>query len=326
MTVVYACDERYASLMAISAVSVLQNNTNVRIVLLGYGLTVRALDLVRNRVERYSGAFSHFDVGKELQILEKEGYTGYTSYATYARIFIPQFLTENGRVLYLDCDTLVNGPLDNLFETDMAGKPFALSGDCIPRSYKKFIGHPECLPYYNAGVMLIDLDVWRKRRCTERVLEELRHPRGPNPLGDQDVIVRCFPEETAPLLPKWNALSQYSLVSYRGLKRIVGEGGLLPFSAEDYEEARKRPAISHFSGHTLGRPWFTSSRHPMRAAYRKTAQNAGLAAEAEQERPMPMAYAIQYGLYRLLPQSWFDIVCCWLYRIHVFWEYGVRRR
>ena len=272
-------------------------------------------------MESHSGSFVYFDVDENLCVLKEQGYAEYTSYAAYARIFIPQFLSESGRVLYLDCDTLVHGPLDDLFKVDLHGKPFALAGDCIPRAYKKFIRHPLNLPYYNSGVMLIDLDKWRECLCTKRVLAELQHPHGPNPLGDQDVIVRCFPGETAPLLPKWNALSQYCLVSYNGLKRIVGKGGILPFSAEDYEDARSKPVISHFSGHTLGRPWYTSSRHPMRSTYREAARDANMATDAEQVRPMPTVYAIQYWLHRFLPQPLFDLVCFWMYRTHVLLTY-----
>lgn len=323
MTIAYASDWNYAALTAISAVSLLGHNPGARIVLLGYNLEKDAQDLVRSRVEKAGGAFEYNDISGEIDNLKAKGYCGYTSYAAYARLFIPRIIRNDGRVLYLDCDTLVSGPLEDLFGIDLCGKPFALAGDCIIAEYKKYIKHPEPLPYFNSGVMLIDLGRWRENRCTERVLEELANPRGPNPLGDQDVIVRCFPEETAHMPPKWNFLSQYFMLSYEGLCRIVGGANLLPFSREEYRDACKGAAIFHFSGHTLGRPWFTSSRHPMREAYRRAAAAANLAEAAEQVRPMPAAYKIQYWLYRLLPQRLFDVVCRWMYRAHVRLTYGV---
>ena len=323
MTIAYASDKNYAALTAISAVSALRHNQGARIVLLGYNLEQEAQELVRSRVEKAGGAFEYHDISGEIESLKAKGYCGYTSYAAYARLFIPEVLGGEGRVLYLDCDTLVCGPLGDLFGIDLCGKPFALSGDCINAAYKKYIGHREELPYFNSGVMLIDLEKWRANRCTERVLEELANPRGPNPLGDQDVIVRCFPEETAHVPPKWNFLSQYFMLSYKGLCRIVGGDALLPFSREEYQDARKGAAIFHFSGHTLGRPWFTSSRHPMREAYRRAAADADLAEAAEQARPMPIEYKLQYWLFRLLPQCLFDVVCRWMYRAHVRLTYGV---
>ena len=323
MTIAYASDKNYAALTAISAVSALRHNPGARIVLLGYNLEADAQELVRSRVEKSGGEFVYKDVSPAIGKLVEQGVCPYTSYAAYARIFIPDVLEEEGRILYLDCDTLVDGPLHELFALDLQGKPIALGYDCILSPFKRYIRQPPELPYYNTGVMLIDLAAWRAHRCTERVLAELAHPSGPNPLGDQDIIVRVFPQETQPIDPKWNFLSQFFLLSHKGLRRIVGEGENLLFSPEAYIEARQHPVIYHFSGHTLGRPWFTSSRHPMRKLYQSLAQSADLASAAEQVRPMPMAYRVQYLLYRLLPQGLFDRACRWLYRIHVRLTYKV---
>lgn len=323
MTIAYASDKNYAALTAISAVSALRHNPGARIVLLGYNLEADAQELVRSRVEKAGGEFVYKDVSPAIEKLVEQGVCPYTSYAAYARIFIPEVLEEGGRILYLDCDTLVDGPLDELFTLDLQGKPFALGYDCIISHFKRYIHQPLELPYFNTGVMLIDLAAWRSHRCTERILAELEHPSGPNPLGDQDIIVRVFPQETRPIDPKWNFLSQFFLLSYKGLRRIVGEGENLLFSPEAYREARQRPVVYHFSGHTLGRPWFTSSRHPMRKLYKSIAQSADLASAAEQVRPMPFSYRVQYLLYRLLPQGLFDRVCRWLYRLHVRLTYKV---
>ena len=323
MTIVYACDKNYAALTAISAVSVLRHNRGARIVLLGYNLETDAQKLVCSRVEKAGGEFLYRDVSPSIEKLVRQGVCPYTSYAAYARVFIPAVLEDVDRVLYLDCDTLVDGSLDELFATDLQGKPFALGYDCVFHHYKRYIHQPSKLPYYNSGVMLIDLKAWRSYRCTERILTELEQPRGPNPLGDQDIIVRVFPQETRPIDPKWNFLSQFFMLSYKGLRRIVGEDEGLLFSADAYGEARQHPMIYHFSGQTLGRPWFTSSRHPMRKLYQSVARSADLAGAAELVRPMPFAYRVQCLLFRILPQGLFDRACYLLYRLHIRLTYKV---
>lgn len=323
MTIAYACDKNYAALTAISAVSALSHNRGARIVLLGYNLEEDARELVCSRVVKAGGEFLYRDVSPSVEKLVRQGVCPYTSYAAYARIFIPDVLEDVDRVLYLDCDTLVDGSLDELFATDLQGKPFALGYDCVLHHYKRYIHLPSELPYYNSGVMLIDLNEWRSCRCTERILAELERPSGPNPLGDQDVIVRIFPQETRPIDPKWNFLSQFLMLSYNGVRRIVGENEDLLFSREAYGEALQHPMIYHFSGQTLGRPWFTSSRHPMRNLYRSVARAADLANAAEQVRPMPFAYRVQHLFYRLLPQGLFDSVCYFLYRLHIHLTYKV---
>ena len=323
MTIVYACDKNYAALTAISAVSALRHNRGARIVLLGYNLETDAQKLVCSRVEKAGGEFLYRDVSPLIEKLVRQGVCPYTSYAAYARIFIPDVLEDVERVLYLDCDTLVDGSLDELFATDLHDKPFGLGFDCVLHHYKRYVRQPSELPYYNSGVMLMDLKAWRSHRCTERILAELEHPSGPNPLGDQDIIVRVFPQETQPIDPKWNFLSQFFMLSYEGLCRIVGGGESLLFSPEAYREARRHPIIYHFSGQTLGRPWFTSSRHPMRCLYQSIARTADLADAAEQVRSMPFAYRVQYLLFRILPQGLFDLVCYLLYRLHIRLTYKV---
>ena len=323
MTIVYASDRNYAPLTAISAVSALKHNPGAKIVLLGYNLEEDAREIVRSRVEKAGGEFAYHDVSPSIEKLKEKGYNGYTSYAAYARIFIPELLKTNGRVLYLDGDTLVNGDLSDLLKTDMKGKAFAFAVDCVPYAYKKVINVSSGTPYFNSGVMVIDLNLWTERNYTKRFLDELEHPRGPNHLGDQDIFVRTFPGEIALLPPKWNFISHFFLFSYKGLCRVVGGKDLLLFSEESFEEAKRDPRVFHFLGHTLGRPWYTSSRHPMREAYRAAAKEAGLAEFAEQTRPMTPDYILQYYLHKFLPQTMFDVVCNWLYRINIWRNYRV---
>ena len=93
---------------------------------------------------------------------------------------------------------------------------------------------------------------------------------------------------------------------------------LVRFSEDQYSEAQRDPRIFHFLGNTLGRPWYTSSRHPMREAYRKAAMEAGLAETAEQTKPMTADYKLQYWLHRILPQPLFDVACNCLYRLNIW--------
>jgi Lipopolysaccharide biosynthesis proteins, LPS:glycosyltransferases len=323
MTIVYASDKNYAPLTAISAVSALKHNPGSEIVLIGYNLEQDAQDTVRTRVEKAGGKFVYYNVSEEIEKVKATGCNGYTSYAAYARIFIPNLLKREGRVLYLDGDTLVNDSLSELLETDMKGKPIALAVDCVPFAFKKVINVADDVPYFNSGVMVIDLDAWRRRDVTARFIAELNNPNGPNPLGDQDIFVRVFHDDIALIAPKWNFISHFFLFSYKGLCRVVGGEKLLMFSKEDYKEAHRDPRVFHFLGQTLGRPWYTSSRHPMRDAYRKAAAEAGLAEFVKQTRPMSIDYKLQYWLHRLLPQFAFDIICNCLYRVNIWRNYKI---
>lgn len=298
LNIIYACDDNYVGLTAVSAISLLKYNPAAHIHLLGCNLKPEAIDLVKSRVESHGGTFTYLDASPAISKLREIGATSYVSYAVYARIFIPNLVKSDDKVLYLDCDTLVAGPLDELFATDLHSNPLALAPDVVLPVYKKVISLPPDKPYFNTGVMLMDLSRWRNAHCTERLTDELLHPHGRNPLGDQDIIVRALNDEISPLDIRWNFLSQYFL-----------------------QKRKESPVIYHFSGHTLGRPWFTSSRHPLREAYRTAAADANLPEVAEQSRSLPLEYKVQYWLFRLLPQVLFKPICNLMYRAHILLTY-----
>lgn len=321
LTVAYACDDNYAALTAVSAVSLLRHNPGARVILFGCRLSADAVDLVRTRVERAGGRFQSVDVSPLVDSIRQKGLSGYVSYAVYSRIYIADLLPdENGRILYVDCDTLVTDSLKDLFDVDMGGRPVALGYDCVCKAYYRYIRLPEGKPYFNSGVMLIDLPKWRETECTKRITDEMDRPQGPNPLGDQDIIVRALNDLTCPLAPRWNFLSQYFLFSYRGIRRVVGAQWA---SAAEFEQARKRQSICHFSGNTLGRPWQSDSKHPMSAAYREAAIAADVRERVMVFRKMAIEYRLQYWLWKLLPQPLFDWVGYWMLRTHVRLTYGV---
>ena len=301
MKVAYACDDNYAALTAVSAVSLLKHNPGAEIILVGCRLKPESIEVIRSRVEKFNGSFRYVDVSHKIDELQSRGISSYVSYAVYSRIFIGELLPDiSEKVLYLDCDTLIVDSIAEMFDMDLLGNPIALAPDAIHPAYKRVISLPNNKPYYNTGVALIDLDQWRKRRCTERLIEEIKSPHGLNPLGDQDIIVRVLNDEITELDRRWNFLSQYIL--YR---------------------RKEKPAIYHFSGNTMGRPWFTSSHHPQRTAYRLAAAEAGLTEMAYQYKPLPFEYELQYWLYRMLPRFLFIPVCKLMLRAHIRMTYGV---
>ena len=301
MKYIYACDDNYAGLTAISAVSLLKHNPQSNIILLGDNLKSDSVEIVRSRVLNAGGTFQHIDTSGFLEELKRQNIPHYTSFSIFSRLFAADILPDvHERMLYLDSDTLIVDSLSELNTLPLHGKPLALGLDAVHAAYKKHISVPRDKPYFNTGVFLIDPDEWRRRNCSARLMEEFRHPTGAITLPEQDAIARIMNEEVEPLSPRWNYLSQFVLC------RVPAH-----------------PAIYHFSGHTLGRPWYTSSKHPMREAFRQAAKDAGLAELAEQIRPMIREYVVEYALYRLLPTLLFRPIFCALHRLHIYKSYRV---
>lgn len=142
---------------------------------------------------------------------------GHISRITFARLRISEVLPESvGRLLYLDCDILVLRDLSLLCTTDLGDSPLGAVRDYyIQESLQTEKGIlPEGLCavhcYFNAGVLLVDLEACRMGRFFERAADYLVN--NPNtPFSDQDALNVAFDGVWKGLDDSWNRQSHHSL-------------------------------------------------------------------------------------------------------------------
>ena len=117
-----------------------------------------------------------------------------------ARILLPELLPKDvKRVLYLDADILVLGDLLPLYNTRLNGKVAAMASDGMLPQYTFYKFKP---PYYNSGVIVMDLNLWRKYGLSRQLLTYLHDnidkftPNGDYRtyfnFPDQDLINYCL--------------------------------------------------------------------------------------------------------------------------------------
>lgn len=107
----------------------------------------------------------------------------YISRETYFRLLAAELLpAEVDRVLWLDADMVVNGPVDDFYHTDFEGAavvacPHGPAMRPVIDEGCAMIGieHPE--QYFNAGVMLCNLDEWRRMGIPDRIAQIASTPR-----------------------------------------------------------------------------------------------------------------------------------------------------
>ena len=165
--VVYATDENYVKLTAVSMYSLLSHNPNTQITILADGISATSQNLLLDVVGKFDAHLRIIDVKQKLLDIKSIGAGSYVSFSAYSRLFIPSLLENDAdRAIYIDGDTIIAGDLQPLTELDLQGKPFAIGYDCLHNSYKKLIDVPPSAPYFNSGVLVMDLREWRKRQCT----------------------------------------------------------------------------------------------------------------------------------------------------------------
>ena len=127
----------------------------------------------------------------------------------YARIGMASLMTDVERVIYLDSDVLVMGDLSQLWGTDSAG---AVIMACRDRKVNKLSEDspwplkPEevNLPYFNSGVMLVDLGKWREEGIEQQCLALVAKPLGPYRWWDQTILNHVLKGRVGFLPQEWN--------------------------------------------------------------------------------------------------------------------------
>ncbi len=183
---------------------------------------------------------------------------GRISATMWYRIFLPDLAPDVDRILYLDADTLVLAPIGPLVETPLEGAYVA----AVPNVFlDEHVGHPERLGlapgqrYFNSGVLVLDLARMRQDACTDAILTTAR--RRPLMWPDQDALNLVLGPGHVDVHPRWNCMNSLFLVARA---REV-------FAADVLEEARTDPAILHFEGPGMVKPWHHLSKHPFRDRY-----------------------------------------------------------
>ncbi len=127
---------------------------------------------------------------------------------TYARLLMPECL-DFERVVYIDADMLVLRPLEELWEVDLGNCLVAAVRDDRIKRLKDdcpFMDAPELLddiPYFNGGLMLVDLAKWRREGIDRKAFALL--DEYPNvAFHDQTIMNFLMRDRVLYLAHEWN--------------------------------------------------------------------------------------------------------------------------
>lgn len=177
------------------------------------------------------------------------------SLATYYRCILADILpVDVNRVLYLDCDIVVLDRLRPFWETDLEGLGVAVVEDIGSDEASRYavLHYPMELRYFNAGVLLINLEYWRQHNVTQACISYYRQYPERILFNDQDLLnsVLCHSRKYVDV--RWNVQDGFYRRSLPADKR------------NEIGEALLRPAILHY---TNRKPWSYDSQHPLRHEY-----------------------------------------------------------
>ena len=127
-------------------------------------------------------------------------YIDYISKTTYYRLFFPFLLKDKiDRILYVDCDIICTDSIKELYETDFDDNLIVACENMVIEERNWFnrecndrLELPEDNIYVNAGVLLINIEKYKKEITKEKLIKFINENSNKLIFQDQDVINKYF--------------------------------------------------------------------------------------------------------------------------------------
>lgn len=255
--VVFNIDSRYVRFCAVTMASIFANNPGEVIAchIVTDGLKPEEERTLRDLAAPHGGTVSFYTPDPALlQGFTIRKFSKRISLATYYRCILSALLPEAvHRCIYLDCDLLVLGALRPFYETDLQGAGVGVVEDIGADDMERYerMQYPPADSYFNAGVLLVDLDYWRKHDIAAASVRYYHDYPERIHFNDQDILNALFHDCKRFVPLKYNAQDGF----YRPLSRLDAKW------RTEHEEDLRRPVILHF---TNRKPWDYDNQHPLR--------------------------------------------------------------
>lgn len=181
------------------------------------------------------------------------------SVSGYYRILITKIINES-KIIYLDCDTVVNGSFVDLWNTSLDGYLFGGVKDTVQNYVATSVGQPNNSFYINSGFLYINLEECRKIDFESKVKDLFAKYGGLIPHYDQGVINALGFGKIMYLSPKYNLTSQYLSYSLQQLRSLFSIKDL--YCEDEIKKAVSSPIVIHYLNYFYKRPWEYGCTHP----------------------------------------------------------------
>lgn len=197
--VFFASDDNYVPFLSVAIKSMLCNaNKNYRynVHVLTEGLSQANVDkLLTLKTENSSVIIDN--VSDEIAKIKSNMNATLRDYYTesiFYRIFIGRLYNEYDKAIYLDCDVCVVDDISKMFNTDIGDNIFGAVLDGIVKNVNELVDYVENAvgvnknEYFNSGVLLINLNEYKKERIYEKFTESMFKYNFQTIAPDQDYL------------------------------------------------------------------------------------------------------------------------------------------
>ena len=200
-----SCDNNYAKYAGVVIASILKNaaaEDKLCFYLLDGGISDKNKAEINSlkSLKKCEIEFVHIDNDLFVDYTNVKTHS-YLSIAAYYRLKLGSLLPYVNKIIYLDCDVIVNDSLACLFNTDLGEYIIAGVSDIKKKKVKE---NPQ---YINSGVLLIDLEKIRKENVERDFFEYTLNNINTITNGDQEIINEVLKGRVKLLPAEWNVQS-----------------------------------------------------------------------------------------------------------------------
>lgn len=265
MDIVYSTDENYARHCGTSIYSLFYNNRDIKeinVFVIENDVGEETKEKFYRIAEKFGRNIEFFDINKICKDFPKNNDF---PKAAFARLFVENMKKSIDRILYIDCDTIINGSLKELWNINIDNYYIGAIQDSIQSFKMKIIGLNKEFRYINSGVLLINLKKWKEENLKEEFIKCMKKYKGKVPHHDQGVLNIVCSNKILYLHPKYNLMPEMLCMTAKQLKKLYRIKEF--YTEEELREGRKNPIIIHYITKWYNRPWYKSCTHPLKEKY-----------------------------------------------------------
>lgn len=243
LPIFFAVDDGYMPFLAVTLQSLVDNSSEeyyYLIKILYTNISEENKEKIK-KYERENVNIEFVDLNYYIGTIKDKLYTrDYYSKTTYFRLFIPNLYPQYDKALYLDCDIVLLRDVAELFNIDMGDNLVGGAPDDVIQTYEVFqeyvekvVGVANYRNYFNAGVLLMNLDELRKYNFQEKFLYSLDKIKF-SVAQDQDYLNRLCKGRVKIIDKTWNRMPISNIeVDEKDLKLIHYNLAFKPWHFED---------------------------------------------------------------------------------------------
>lgn len=259
--VLYCFDENYAKVAAVSILSLLEHHKDLVIHVFTVGISDDTREKFEKWLRQYSVPIYFYNINDKVRKYKEIFIRRKVNVGTFGRLVAPSILPNTiEKLLYLDCDTIVLSELDEMINLPLTEDYLAGVYDMAlpPVNVKGNLGFDENDVYINAGILYINMKLWRENNLEQMFYDFCReHPDAI--FYDQDAINYVCHDRIYLLPARYNMTFITSELPLREAKRVLDTHTFELYSSEEYTNSQENVCIVHFASEIFGKPWFDVS-------------------------------------------------------------------